>query len=106
MFRALDIELQELDDWNCCGATSYMSIDEMKAFALAARNLALAEEQSPTETPQILAPCAACYLVLCKTQHNIAESPEIHQPHRRRPARSEAGLPGARAGAAPAGYLY
>lgn len=43
VFRALEIELQELPDWNCCGATAYMSVDEIKAFALAGRNLALAE---------------------------------------------------------------
>ncbi|MDD4051539.1 MAG: heterodisulfide reductase-related iron-sulfur binding cluster, partial [candidate division Zixibacteria bacterium] len=31
--RALDVPMDELDDWNCCGATSYMSVDESKAFA-------------------------------------------------------------------------
>lgn len=73
---ALGIGLTELDNWNCCGATSYMSIDEKKAFALAARNLALAEETGKGDI-QLLAPCAACYLVLNKTQHMLDESPEI-----------------------------
>ncbi len=77
VLRALQVPFAEIDDWNCCGATSYMSVDEMKAFALAARNLALAEEQSGAEDPQIMAPCAACYLVLNKAQHNIEESPEV-----------------------------
>ena len=72
--KALGIDLQELEDWNCCGATSYMSIDEKKAFALAARNLALAEE---TPDAQVVAPCAACYLVLNKTQHVLAENPVL-----------------------------
>lgn len=74
---ALEVPHIELADWNCCGATSYMAIDEKKAFALAARNLALAEEQSSDDQPQLLAPCAACYLVLTKTQHALAESPQL-----------------------------
>lgn len=74
--NALGIELKELEDWNCCGATSYMSIDEKKAFALAARNLALAEETGTGEV-QMMAPCAACYLVLNKTQHVLDETPEL-----------------------------
>ena len=39
VFKALEIQHEELKDWNCCGATSYVSIDETDAFALAARNL-------------------------------------------------------------------
>jgi heterodisulfide reductase subunit B len=73
----LGITLDELDDWNCCGATSYMSIDEKKAFALAARNLALAEETANGGDAQLLAPCAACYLVLNKTQHVLEEQPAL-----------------------------
>ena len=42
VFRKLNIPLKELDDWNCCGATAYVSIDENRAFTLAARNLAIA----------------------------------------------------------------
>ena len=42
LFRLLDLSLEELKDWNCCGATSYMSIDENSAFGLSARNLTLA----------------------------------------------------------------
>ncbi len=76
VLRALNVQVEELDDWNCCGATSYMAIDEEKAFALAARNLALAEEQGGSGPAQLLAPCAACYLVLNKAQHFIAEQPE------------------------------
>ena len=40
LFRLLDLPLEELRDWNCCGATSYMAIDEESAFQLSARNLA------------------------------------------------------------------
>jgi heterodisulfide reductase subunit B len=78
--RVLDVELEEVDDWNCCGATAYASIDETKAFALATRNLALAEKQhgALNGTPvDIVAPCSACFLVLTKSQKYIIEYPEV-----------------------------
>jgi len=75
VFAALGIEFEELADWNCCGATSYMSVDELSSFALAARNLALAER----EKRDIIAPCAACYLVLNKTQHYMHDYPDVNR---------------------------
>lgn len=74
VMRHLGVELEELDDWNCCGATAYMAVDEGKACVLAARNLALAEQSGRT---QLLAPCAACYLVLNKTKHYIHDYPAM-----------------------------
>jgi heterodisulfide reductase subunit B len=74
LFRLLDLKLHELEDWNCCGATSYMSINENSAFSLSARNLALAQRAGARE---LLAPCAACYLVLRKTQDYVQRYPEI-----------------------------
>jgi heterodisulfide reductase subunit B len=74
LFRLLDLPLQELDDWNCCGATSYMSIDERAAFVLSARNLALAHQAQDRD---VVAPCSACYLVLRKTQDYMQRYPEI-----------------------------
>jgi len=74
VMRILGVELHELDDWNCCGATAYMSVDEGEAGVLAARNLAIAEKIGPHD---LLTPCSACYLVLNKTKHNISEFPDI-----------------------------
>lgn len=74
VMKHLGVELQELDDWNCCGATAYMSVDEAKAGVLAARNLAIAEKTGPQD---LLTPCSACYLVLNKTKHNITDFPDI-----------------------------
>jgi heterodisulfide reductase subunit B2 len=80
ILKRLQFPIQELEDWNCCGATSYMAIDEMKAFALAARNLALAEQQNGNGEVNLLAPCSACYMVLTKAQHSIRIHPEIGDP--------------------------
>lgn len=76
VLRHLGVELVELEDWNCCGATAYMAVDEGKACALAARNLALAERGG---FQQLMAPCSACYLVLNKTQHYLDESPAMRR---------------------------
>lgn len=73
LFRVLGIGLEELEDWNCCGATSYMAIDEASAFVLSARNLSIAGQRAK----DLLAPCSACYLVLRKTQDYAAHYPEI-----------------------------
>jgi heterodisulfide reductase subunit B len=78
IFRALNVPLQELEDWNCCGATAYMSVDEVRAFTLAARNLSLAEAGTAGNGgADLVAPCNACYLVLLKTQRYIAEHPDL-----------------------------
>lgn len=72
---ALEIELAEIDDWNCCGATEYFSIDHMPAYALVARNLALID---PQETPQVIAPCSACYVNLKKVDKNMGEFSQLN----------------------------
>ncbi|HEY3251203.1 MAG TPA: CoB--CoM heterodisulfide reductase iron-sulfur subunit B family protein [Ignavibacteria bacterium] len=75
VFKVLGIDYVELDDWNCCGATAYMAVDETKAFAIASRNLALAEQQFKNENEiNIIAPCSACYMVLLKTQNFLAQN--------------------------------
>ncbi|MBN1764377.1 MAG: CoB--CoM heterodisulfide reductase iron-sulfur subunit B family protein [Sedimentisphaerales bacterium] len=70
---ALGIELSELDDWNCCGATAYMAIHEKRAFVLSARNLAIAEK----EGLELVTVCNGCYLVLNKTNKYMSENPQL-----------------------------
>jgi len=73
VFRELGQELIEIDDWNCCGATMYMSIQETVALAVSARNLALAEKMGM----DIVAPCSSCYTVLFKTNRILNQIPEM-----------------------------
>jgi heterodisulfide reductase subunit B len=88
LFRLLGLGLDELPDWNCCGATSYMAIDEASAFVLAARNLAIAQNLGAKE---LVAPCAACYLVLRKTVDYTQKYPQVRREVEAAMAR--AGLP-------------
>jgi heterodisulfide reductase subunit B len=73
VFKTLGQELLEIEDWNCCGATIYMSIKETVALAVSARNLALAEKMGY----DIMAPCSSCYTTLAKTNRILKEIPEM-----------------------------
>ncbi|HEX3015817.1 MAG TPA: CoB--CoM heterodisulfide reductase iron-sulfur subunit B family protein [Desulfobacteria bacterium] len=53
----LGIELKELPDWNCCGATVGHTSGKLLGLALPGRNLAIAEK----EGLDVMAPCASCY---------------------------------------------
>ena len=73
VFDRLGAELVELDDWNCCGATAYMSVRKTVAYAISARNLALAAKVGD----DVVAPCSACYYVLNRTREALGEQPEL-----------------------------
>jgi len=70
----MGMELIEVEDWNCCGATEYCAVNRTAAHSLVARNLALAEAMS-NGTKTLLAACSACYLNLDKTDHYMREDP-------------------------------
>lgn len=72
----LGIDLKEIADWNCCGATEYLGINLIPAYSLIARNLALAAQQK-NGTKTVVAPCSACYLNLAKADHYMAERPAL-----------------------------
>lgn len=63
VFERLGVELIELPDWNCCGATVFFSQNQDKAIALAAHNLSLAQTAGFNE---IVTGCNACYTTLTK----------------------------------------
>jgi len=67
----LDVELAEIQDWICCGATAAHSLNHKLSQALPARNLALAEQQSLDE---LLAPCPLCSMQLLKVSADIKDT--------------------------------
>ena len=68
--EALGIELREIEDWNCCGATSAHALDPELSLSLGARNLGLAEELGLDE---LVTPCAACFSRLRHAAKHIEE---------------------------------
>ncbi len=69
----LNMELIELEDWNCCGTTPYSSTDELASVAVAARNLALAEKTGL----DLVTPCSACYTSLNRANLQIEQYPDL-----------------------------
>ncbi len=69
----LDIELEEIEDWNCCGSTPYGSLDEEAAIVVAARNLALAEKSGY----DVVTPCSSCCVTLAKANRHLKEHPAM-----------------------------
>lgn len=65
----LKIELAEIPDWNCCGASSGHNTNRRLAHALAGRNLALAERLGL----DIAVACPACYFRLRTTGHEMKD---------------------------------
>jgi heterodisulfide reductase subunit B len=71
--KKLGVNLHELEDWNCCGATTYFHVDELLAYTLVARNLAMAEKQGL----DVIAPCSACYKNMYFTREHLNDEPDL-----------------------------
>ena len=69
---ALKINLTEVPDWSCCGASSAHVTSDRLAIDLAARNLVIASRMGNP----LLVPCAACYARLKIAQKEVALHPE------------------------------
>lgn len=65
----LGVELVEIPDWTCCGASAAEPVSRLMNYALPARNLALAE--SELQGLDVLVPCSACYLNLLKVNREV-----------------------------------
>lgn len=72
--EAFGLELDQVPDWNCCGATAAHNMNKKLSLALPARILALAEKSGMEE---LVVPCAACYSRLVVTQHELKSDPEL-----------------------------
>ena len=71
--RLLGYRLQELKNWNCCGASAAHSIRPMQSMLLGARNLLLAEEMGIEE---LFIVCPSCFVRLSETESMIRKDNE------------------------------
>ena len=101
--RALDLVLQEIPGWECCGNTAAHSINRLLSVALPVNELAKVEQDMKLDA--VAVPCAACYSRFKTGAHEVAENerdggrracrgrPRLQrrrrrrQPHRRLPRR-------------------
>ena len=72
--RRLEIELVELEDWNCCGATAAHSLNHRASIELPARNLVLAENADN----DLVAPCPMCFNRLKTAEKSLLKAPKGH----------------------------
>ena len=69
----LGIELAEIPNWNCCGATTTFSLNEADALLSAGQVMALALKNGHEE---IVTVCNACYTTLRKAAKIFHQRPE------------------------------
>jgi len=74
VFSKLDADLKELEDWNCCSASSGHSLNHDLSLALPGRNIAIAQKSGL----DVVMPCAACF-----NRHKAAQHALQHQPAKR-----------------------
>lgn len=72
--KKLGIDLIELDDWNCCGATSACKTDTFLSIALPARNIGIADASGLDE---LVIPCSSCYSRSIVAQSVLADNPDL-----------------------------
>lgn len=63
--QALGVELIEIKDWNCCGASAAHSLNYQLSIELSSRNILLAQKTGY----DLAVPCSACY-------HNLKQADE------------------------------
>lgn len=71
--QQLGVELEEIDGWVCCGASSGHSLDRWVSLALPARNMAIAEKDGL----DVAVCCAACFLRLMHTRHEVQADEKV-----------------------------
>ncbi len=81
VMKELAIELVELEDWTCCGASAAETVSPLLSLVLPARNLALAEKAMEDRTNgtgarvTVVAACSACYVNLRKVEERVVNDP-------------------------------
>ncbi|MEK6749797.1 MAG: CoB--CoM heterodisulfide reductase iron-sulfur subunit B family protein [Pseudomonadota bacterium] len=76
MCDVLDVQLNEIPDWNCCGASvGYAGGGELERLILSARNLAISEQENKGQ--DVVATCAACWLATRETKERLESDNQL-----------------------------
>lgn len=74
--ESVNVELIELEDWNCCGSSSAHSISHSLAKNLPMRNIALAPKGKP-----LLIACPSCLMRMKSTYLKLKNSPDMQKKY-------------------------
>lgn len=75
--KALGMELDEVKNWNCCGAMEVKNVDPKVQTYLSSRVLAIAANEMKAEV--VMAPCNGCYHNLKKAEHDLAHDAQSRE---------------------------
>lgn len=77
LVKALGLEMENLRDYNCCGAMEVKNVHPMLQTYLSSRNMAIASKEMGLDA--VMAPCNGCYHNLKKAEYETATSEEAMQ---------------------------
>ncbi len=75
--KALGLELEEVKNWNCCGAMEVKNIDPKLQTYLSSRVLSIAANEMGHDV--VMAPCNGCYHNLKKAEYDLAHDTESRE---------------------------
>lgn len=75
--KALGLELDEVKNWNCCGAMEVKNIDPKVQTYLSSRVMSIAANEMRADV--VMAPCNGCYHNLKKAEHDLAHDPSSRE---------------------------
>jgi heterodisulfide reductase subunit B len=78
VLKALGVGVEEIPDWNCCGAASAKSLDHRLSILIPARNI----RNAASLKNDIYVPCAGCYNNMMKAKRAVEDKekrPEIEK---------------------------
>jgi heterodisulfide reductase subunit B len=76
MCESFGVNLVEIEDWNCCGASPAHAMNEELSLALPLRNLIQAEKQNLSK---ILSPCPACHSHMSLSHREAGENAQFSE---------------------------
>lgn len=71
--KELGLELEEVKNWNCCGAMEVKNIDPKIQTYLSSRVMSIAANEMGYDT--VMAPCNGCYHNLKKAEYDLTNDP-------------------------------
>src|SRR5574340_1586131 len=76
--KALGLKLDEVKDWNCCGAMEVKNIDPKVQTYLSSRVMSIAANEMHAGV--VMAPCNGCYHNLKKAEYDLAHDSASREP--------------------------
>lgn len=79
--RVLGFEMDELVDWNCCGASFPLTKDNLMGLAAPTNILMEAEHRCSQQSidPRLITLCSFCYNTLKRTEYRFGQEPEARE---------------------------